>query len=46
MHALQCPQCNPRHHLPEMRLQEPAPKEQGTESVTGFFNIRSLFYDI
>jgi len=33
MHALQCTQCNPRNKLPQMRLPEPAPQEQGKESV-------------
>jgi hypothetical protein len=43
MHALQCPQCDPRNHLPQVRVYEPAPEEQGAESVTGLFNNNTFF---
>jgi hypothetical protein len=37
MYALQRPQCNPRNQLPQMRLPEPAPQEQGKKSVIAIF---------
>jgi hypothetical protein len=43
MYALQCPQCNSRDQLPQVRLPEPAPKEQGKKGVIFFFNIFSFF---
>jgi hypothetical protein len=43
MYALQRPQCNPRDQLPQVRLPEPAPQEQGKKGVIFFFNIFSLF---
>jgi hypothetical protein len=39
MYALQRPQCDPRNQLPQVRLPEPAPKEQGKKSVIIIFNI-------
>jgi hypothetical protein len=42
MYALQCPQCNSRDQLPQVRLPEPAPKEQGKKGVIFFFNIFSF----
>jgi saccharopine dehydrogenase-like NADP-dependent oxidoreductase len=43
MYALQGSQCNPRNHLPQVRLPEPAPQEQGKKGVTVFINIFSGF---
>jgi hypothetical protein len=37
MYALQRPQCNPRNQLPQVRLPEPAPQEQGKKSVIAVF---------
>jgi hypothetical protein len=39
MYALQRPQCDPRNQLPQVRLPEPAPKEQGKKSVIIILNI-------
>jgi hypothetical protein len=42
MYALQCPQCDPRNQLPQVRLPEPAPKEQGKKGV--IFLLEYFFY--
>jgi hypothetical protein len=44
MYALQRPQCDPRDKLPQVRLSEPAPQEQGTKGVIIFFNIFPFFF--
>jgi len=41
-----CMHCNSRDQLPQVRLPEPAPKEQGKKGVIFFFNIFSFFYVI
>jgi hypothetical protein len=40
MYALQRTQCNTRNQLPQMRLPEPPPQEQGEESVIWFLPFR------
>jgi hypothetical protein len=42
MYALQRSQCDPRDQLPQVRLPEPAPQEQGKKGVIFFFNIFSF----
>jgi hypothetical protein len=46
MYALQCSQCDPRDQLPQVRLPEPAPQEQGKKGVIFFFNIFSFLFVI
>jgi hypothetical protein len=44
MYALQCPQCNSRDQLPQVRLPEPAPKEQGKKGVIVILQYFLLFF--
>jgi hypothetical protein len=50
MYALQRPQCDPRNQLPQVRLPEPAPKEQGKKGVIFlpqyFFFVFIWFYHV
>jgi len=49
MYALQRPQCDPRNQLPQVRLPEPAPKEQGKKGVIFsliFFFVFIRFYQV
>jgi hypothetical protein len=39
MYALQRPQCNPRNQLPQVRLPESSPQEQGKKSIILSFTI-------
>jgi hypothetical protein len=43
MYALQRPQCDPRNQLPQMRLPEPAPQEQGKKGVIVILHYFFLF---
>jgi hypothetical protein len=44
MYALQRPQCDPRNQLPQVRLPEPPPQEQGKKGVIVIFNIFQDFF--
>jgi len=46
MYALQRPQCNTRNQLPQVRLSEPAPQEQGKKGVILIFDIFQVFFNI
>jgi hypothetical protein len=44
MYALQRPQCDPRNQLPQVRLPEPAPQEQGKKGVIVILHYFSCFF--
>jgi hypothetical protein len=44
MYALQRPQRNPRNQLPQVRLPEPAPQEQGKKGVIVILHYFFLFF--